>query len=132
MCSGVLENGLNEFRDQRLAVAPAWLGNDHALYVGHAFGRRPITNDGEANRLRSEPGDEVGVPAVSKRVAMLGFAPVADKLLESRKPLGRHHEGNILIVTANELQRICPQLGPRCEFSQLNGRASLQPITLID
>src|SRR5262245_8901857 len=132
MCFGILENGLNEFREQRLAVAPAWLGNDHAFYVGHAFGRCPIANDGEANRLRSEPGDEVGVPPVSKRVAMLDFAPAADKLLESRKPLGRHHESNILVATANEVQSICSQFVPRCELSRLNGRTLLQPTTLID
>ena len=113
---GILENGLNEFREQRLAMPPAGLGNDHAFYVRHAFGRRPIANDGEANRLRSESGDEVGVPPVRKRVAMLGFAPAADKLLESRKPLGHHHESNILAATANELQRICCQFVPAVSF----------------
>jgi hypothetical protein len=73
-----------------------------------------------------------GVPPVGKRVAMLGFAPAADKLLEARKPLGHHHESNILVATANELQRVCSQFVSRCELSRLDGRTLLQPATLID
>jgi hypothetical protein len=125
MCISILENDLNELHEQRLAVAAAWMGNDYALDVGHAFGRRPITNDGEADRLGFESGDEVSVSAISKRAPMLGLAPAADKLLESRKSLGGHHEGNIFVATANELQRIYPQLRPRCGF----GRGLLQPTT---
>jgi hypothetical protein len=117
MCISILENDLNELHEQRLAVAAAWMGNDHALDVGHAFGRGPITNDGKADRLGFEPGDEVSVSAISKRAPMLGVAPAADKLLESRKSLGGHHEGNIFVATANELQRIYPQLSPRCGFA---------------
>jgi hypothetical protein len=117
MCIGILENYLNEFREQRLAVAAAWLRNDHALYVGHAFGRRPIANDGKADRLGFEPGDEVNVSTVRKRAPMLALAPAADKLLESRKSFGGQHEGNIFIATANELQRIYPQLSPAVSFA---------------
>jgi len=53
MCISILENDLNELHEQRLAVAAAWMGNDHALDVGHAFGRgaqsrtmaKPIASD---------------------------------------------------------------------------------------
>jgi hypothetical protein len=75
MCISILENDLNELHEQRLALAAAWMGNDHALDVGHAFGRRPITNDGKADCLGFEPGDEVSVSAISKRAPMLGLAP---------------------------------------------------------
>jgi hypothetical protein len=48
---------------------------------------------------------------------MLALAPAADKLLESRKSFGGQHEGNIFVATANELQRIYPQLSPAVSFA---------------
>lgn len=103
---GFSNNMINQCYQKAPPITPVRMANRDPLYMDYALSRIPIAHDGEADRFCSMPSNKVSMPAIYKRVAMLRFAPAADKLLVARKSLRRHDEWNIFVCPSVEAQRI--------------------------
>ena len=105
MSLGFPENAIDETRQKHFAVTLPGPRNGNPLNARHAFGRRPIANDGEADVLRFKTRDEVSVTTVGERGAVLCLAPSPDELFVSGQPFRRHDEGNVVGRALDELKR---------------------------
>jgi len=80
-------------------------GHGDALDQGDALGRGPVALDNEADRLAAVAAEEINIPAVGERGAVLRLVPTADELIEVFGALGRHHERDGGSVGAGDGQR---------------------------
>jgi hypothetical protein len=93
---GLLENPLNQKRQQGPAMTKTWTADRDPLDVSHALGRRPVADDREADSFRVEVGDEISVAPIGKRGPMLRCVPPSNELIITGESLGRHDEANVI------------------------------------
>src|SRR5215467_9953548 len=103
---GLPKCGVDDLAQQQPAVATARATDRDPLHQGDALRGPPITQNGEPDRFRARPADEIGMPAVGKSGAVLRLTPTADQSLESWQPLGRHDERDDRFVATCDAKRL--------------------------